>query len=180
MVKAERWAEVRQAYYAGRGSLRELSERFGVPRSSLERRCRTEGWVQQVAELGGVVKASAVAVAKQQGEELGMTAAHFERRTMGIVVSILSKIEDGLAAPEVDVASLRILTATAKDAMGMGRETLRLDEPRPETPSVRPHLLAQLAEEIRQQRELKRANDAGEILDLPPSDSPRAEVEPGV
>ena len=40
------WKEVREHYLKGEGSTRALADEFGISISTIQARCRREGWVQ--------------------------------------------------------------------------------------------------------------------------------------
>lgn len=106
--------------------MRELSQRFGIPRRTLERRASREAWRQNVDKLGGIVTAAALA-ASEHGQTLGVTAAAFTQRQIRLSWQLLDRIEDLGRRESIPGGELRQLAAAARDAIAIGRNGLGLD-----------------------------------------------------
>ena len=122
---------MRRAYYGGEGSLRELSQRFGIPRRTLERRASKEAWRQNVERLGGVVTAAATQAANEHGQKLGIDAAVFTARQIRLARKLLDRIEQLGERETISGGELRQLAAAARDAISIGRNGLGLDSAAP-------------------------------------------------
>ncbi len=174
------WLEIRTAYEAGGVGYRGLAERFNVGVATIARRAKREAWQATQGEIAAVMTSAAVKAASEAGRELGLSAARLEEQSLDIAGRLFKRIGGELDKPDTGPAEIRALAGAFRDAVTVGRLTHRLDEARVEVPLVRGALLAQLADESQKQRELKRASEAGEVIDVTPAPSPLAEAEPGV
>jgi hypothetical protein len=82
------WNAARAAYLNAEGSLRELSQRFHIPRRSLERRAAREGWRHHANQIGGSGAAVAANVAAHRGHEIAERLSLPERS---------AKLREGIA-----------------------------------------------------------------------------------
>lgn len=143
MPKPDRFAELRRSYMNGEGSLAQLSERFGVPKRTLERRCANEGWRRAIDECGGRVAAVAADVAAEEGRKLGLDAAGLVARTVAITERFIDQIEAKLASGELTVSELRNLTSSWKDTVSVGREAFGLDAQTSNQQVLHVHLMSE-------------------------------------
>ncbi len=178
-MKHTNWLEIRTAYESGDVSYRGLAERFSVGVATIARRAKKESWQTTQGEVQAAITSAAVKAATEAGKELGLSAARLEEESLSIASKLFKRIGGELDKPDTGPAEVRALAGAFRDAVTVGRLTHRLDEARVEVPLVRGALLAQLADEIQKQRELKRASEVGDVIDVMPSPSPLLEAEPG-
>jgi hypothetical protein len=175
------WLEIRTAYEAGGVGYRGLAERFNVGVATIARRAKREAWQAHQGEVHAAMTSAAVKAATEAGKELGLSVARLEEQSLDIAGRLFKRIGGELDKPDTGPAEIRALAGAFRDAVTVGRLTHRLDEQRAEVPLIRGDLLARLADEIQQQRELKRARDAGEVvIDISPEASAAGEAEPTV
>jgi hypothetical protein len=121
------WAEVREAYVRGDGSLRELSQQFKIPVRSVERHCSKEQWRQTGVELAAVAANSAVEAAREQGRKAGLDAAALIERTLNEAQFFLDKVQNLAAQEPLSSEELLKLCNAWRLAVTEGRRALGLD-----------------------------------------------------
>jgi hypothetical protein len=137
MKSKPNWPEIREAYLAGEGSLRQLAKRFSVSLDTLEKRCAREGWRQEMAALCGKVAVVAAETAAAEGKRIGLTASKLVERTLLGAEDILNKLEQELSRQNLDPQAIRALVASWVDAIQIARRTHRLDDLPAQQPLVR-------------------------------------------
>lgn len=56
------WAKIKAAYQKGEGSCREIAEKWGINRHTVEARCKREGWNREKSEIAQKVTEKVVEV----------------------------------------------------------------------------------------------------------------------
>lgn len=123
------WAAIREEYRSSELSLKKLSEKYGVSRSTLQRRCAREGWAAQREQY------------RAEGSLTGDTAWLLEETAKKILKQLQADFEDqqqfhrylvkprGTEEPEeqifekLDTKSLKEVTAALKDLKALLRQT---------------------------------------------------------
>jgi hypothetical protein len=123
------WPAVKRAYLKREGSLPALSRRFGVPLSTLQKRCCHEGWTRQIEALCNVAASSATRVAIVEGEKLGRTAAQFVKDTIARSETWLAKL-DGKAIEDLAPDEIRACVSSLKELVAIERQAHGLDSDR--------------------------------------------------
>jgi hypothetical protein len=73
------WRKIKASYLSGSGSLRDTALKFSVSESTLEKRCKREGWKQKREEIGGKVAAK---VSEKTAEALALGALAWVNQTL--------------------------------------------------------------------------------------------------
>ena len=140
------WPAVKAAYLNREGSFRDLAERYGISFHSLAKRAKREGWADDMAKLGDAVATTvattAMETATEQGKSIGMNAAQFVERSIEETARWLDRVERLANAGELDASELKTLLESWRIAIGIGRETFRLDDQPASQSLVQINLLA--------------------------------------
>lgn len=126
-MKIVDWNLLRETYIKGGISLRALAKEGGVSFHTLAKRCKKEGWATTKETLPDLVRRHAEEAAAQSGENLGISVASLEAKTLSISGQLLTRVSEEIARPDLRAENLRTLAATFTDAVKMGRLTHRLD-----------------------------------------------------
>lgn len=91
------WAKLRAAYRRGEGSIAELGPKFGIPKSTAEKRCVREKWQTERQEVGQ--KAAAKAVERDVESVAAMLGKHrgLANLSLRLAALRLEKIEESAA-----------------------------------------------------------------------------------
>lgn len=102
------WAALKAAYRRGEGSIRELGPKFGIPKSTAEKRCATEKWQVERQEVRQ--KAETKAVERDVESLAAMLSKH--RRVAALSLSLA-------AGKLAKMAELAALNPEAVDGDGL-------------------------------------------------------------
>lgn len=100
----QEWAKVRAEYRKGKGSLRELARKHGIPVSTVLKRAAAEGWASERERVG--IESQARAVARDTDSLAAMLSRHKAAANLGIALAVarLQQIAE-VAAKTPDVVS---------------------------------------------------------------------------
>ena len=142
------WPAIRRRYVSESVPLRRLAEESHVSFRTLAKRCKKEAWASHRGELDGDFREAAKAAAAREGEQLGLTIARLECRSLEMADRFLDRIERELEKDELSASGLRDLVGAFRTSVDVGRVTLRMDEPQPEQePIVNVAVVSALAEQ---------------------------------
>ena len=103
------WKKLKAEYIAGGTSYRKLAEKYGVPRSNIERRAKAEKW----AELRGQAEAKAEA---KMVETISRNHAKNADKIISVADKLLDKIGETIEQMDVmDTQSIKHLSSALKD-----------------------------------------------------------------
>ena len=116
------WLAIRNDYINGLGSYRKLAEQYGVPRSTLEKRAKTEEWSRKREEQCGKVEAE---VGQKTAEVIVQKEVNRIKRLLNISDQLIDRIEQ--AVGELDQAQVthkkKTKTVEYKDENAPGKPT---------------------------------------------------------
>lgn len=102
------WKKIKAEYIAGGTSYRKLAEKYGVPRSNIERRAKAEKWTKLRGQAEGKAEAKIIeTVSKKQ-------AARADK-IIDVADMLLDKISELVAVGVTDTQGLKHLTSALKD-----------------------------------------------------------------
>ena len=139
------WTEIRAAYVAGEGSLRELAARFGVSPAAVQSRCRREKWKEQ---RDAAAKAEA---ASKAGKARRRRAEEFEK-----LIDEEERMEALIAEAQVQVLAA-LTKPPMKGRIEIGREMAYLAQAIETCARVRRDLLERPDQPERARQSIARA-----------------------
>lgn len=102
------WKKIKAEYIAGGTSYRKLAEKYGVPRSNIERRAKAEKWTKLRGQAEGKAEAKIIeTVSKKQAAKVD--------KIIDIADLLLIKITELIVAGVIDTQGLKHLTSALKD-----------------------------------------------------------------
>ena len=118
------WNKIRKDYIAGKGSYRELAEKYKVPIKTLSRRGKSEGWPELRKQSGHKAATKTVDTIAEANGDVGV-------QLQGAAVALIEKAMEGIQA--IDAENAKALKAYSgvlrdiKEVLDM-RSKLDLDE----------------------------------------------------
>ena len=101
------WKKIKAEYIAGGTSYRKLAEKYGVPRTTLERKAKEEKWTELRRQADGKAEAKII-------ESISAKDAKKAVNIIDVADKLLGKIEE-LAGIVGDADSIKKLTSAIKD-----------------------------------------------------------------
>ena len=101
------WKTIKAEYIAGGTSYRKLAEKYGVPRTTLERKAKEEKWTELRRQADGKAEAKII-------ESISAKDAKKAVNIIDVADKLLGKIEE-LAGIVGDADSIKKLTSAIKD-----------------------------------------------------------------
>ena len=143
----QKWEQVRGSYVRGEASLRRLAQRHGLPLSTVEARCRREGWVSLrekrqkagLETLVGVPSGNAVIRAVEDGDWWAEQDRAHLQQNLELTGRLRQAVEGKI--PAASATELERLAGALESVVGAERTLLELT-PRTaknKAPSLRPH-----------------------------------------
>lgn len=102
------WKKIKAEYIAGGTSYRKLSEKYGVPRSNIERRAKAEKWTKLRGQAEGKAEAKII-------EKVSKKQAAKADKIVDVADKLLDKISELIAVGVTDTQGLKHLTSALKD-----------------------------------------------------------------
>lgn len=122
-------ADVRQEYLEGKGSCRELAQKYGVSPAAVENWCRREGWRKRVKEIDRRLTVQTERSLANHADALVAQRAAFMNRTVGEGNAWLDEIDaERESRKRGDVETLRKVVTCWDTVTTMQRKSLRLDQ----------------------------------------------------
>jgi transposase-like protein len=125
VVKASKrklWPEIKTAYLAGEGSLRELARRFDVSFSTLSKRAVREAWATDRQRIGDAVATGAMESTTAAGQKTGLAAAELVARQIRSTALLLAQVERNAAEDrELDPRGLSQVASAFRNVVEVGR-----------------------------------------------------------
>jgi len=125
----ETWDRIKDEYFTGGSTLRDLSDRHSVPLKTIESRYRREGWKRRLNENLQVVKDIATQTLKDRQEVLGERAGDFivqsAEQLKGLIDDLVERRGNVRSTAEFDklVDSFATLVRTGRELYGIDRQT---------------------------------------------------------
>lgn len=102
------WKKIKAEYIAGGTSYRKLAEKYGVPRSNIERRAKAEKWTKLRGQAEGKAEAKII-------EKVSKKQAAKADKIVDVADMLLDKISELVAVGVTDTQGLKHLTSALKD-----------------------------------------------------------------
>lgn len=102
------WKKIKAEYIAGGTSYRKLAEKYGVPRSNIERRAKAEKWTKLRGQAEGKAEAKII-------EKVSKKQAAKADKIVDVADMLLDKITELVAVGVTDTQGLKHLTSALKD-----------------------------------------------------------------
>lgn len=102
------WKKIKAEYIAGGTSYRKLAEKYGVPRSNIERRAKAEKWTKLRGQAEGKAEAKII-------EKVSKKQAAKADKIVDVADKLLDKISELIAVGVTDTQGLKHLTSALKD-----------------------------------------------------------------
>ena len=96
------WSKIRKDYSAGKGSYRELAEKYKVPIKTLSRRGKSEGWPELRKQSGHKAATKTVDTIAEANGDVGV-------QLQGAAVALIGKAMEGIQA--IDAENAKALKA---------------------------------------------------------------------
>lgn len=96
------WSKIRKDYIAGKGSYRELAEKYKVPIKTLSRRGKSEGWPELRKQSGHKAATKTVHTIAEANGDVGV-------QLQGAAVALIGKAMEGIQA--IDAENAKALKA---------------------------------------------------------------------
>ena len=106
------WLTIRNDYINGGGSYRELSEKYGVSNSAVEKRASAEGWKKAKNEQSGKI---AEAMQKKTAEKIANAESEIAAIRSRLRLKFMQEIERRAELEETDGMEFRRLVQSYKD-----------------------------------------------------------------
>ena len=102
------WKRIKAEYIAGGTSYRKLAEKYGVPRTTLERKAKDEKWADLRRQADGKAEAKII-------DAISDKTANIDTKYFDIVDKLLDRASEVIELmPEWSVASLKDMATTMK------------------------------------------------------------------
>lgn len=102
------WKRIKAEYIAGGTSYRKLCEKYGVSRTTLQRKAKDEKWLTLRSQAEAKTESKII-------EAVSDDAAEKAVDIIGVADKLLGKIESMVESMEIDTQSLKQLTSALKD-----------------------------------------------------------------
>ena len=102
------WKRIKAEYIAGGTSYRKLCEKYGVSRTTLQRKAKDEKWLTLRSQAEAKTETKII-------EAVSNDAAEKAVDIIGVADKLLGKIESMVDTMEIDTQSLKQLTSALKD-----------------------------------------------------------------
>lgn len=102
------WKRIKTEYIAGGTSYRKLCEKYGVSRTTLQRKAKDEKWLTLRSQAEAKTESKII-------EAVSDDAAEKAVDIIGVADKLLGKIESMVESMEIDTQSLKQLTSALKD-----------------------------------------------------------------
>src|SRR5262249_15241062 len=137
------WAQMKEDYVVGQGSLRQLARKYHASFSTVGKRAVREHWTQQRTRFGDMVESKlgegVIGAAQARGEQIGSNAAAFVARSQlqtGILMDAVDAVaQKTLANPDPESLN-KVATAWERITKG-GRAAYGLVDGHDQRPTVR-------------------------------------------